>query len=133
MPNIHFFLPESFKDKVFGEHITYYSWDTYHKHLCKSNLHITHGGINSIKDSLANGVPMLILPLDWKSDQIHNALIFEHPGLAKVWNLKHGTIEDVKRNIEAYLEENYYKKSRNMWQSTERSINLKMREQNSWS
>src|SRR5690606_5071265 len=105
--HITFSFPESFKAKVYGEHITYYQWNTYLNHLAQSNLHITHGGINSIKDSLSHEVPMLICPLDWRGDQIHNALMFEKLGLASVWNIKKDNMRKVKESTDALLQDYY--------------------------
>ena len=107
LPHIAFSLPESFKAKVYGDHITYYQWNTYLNHLAQSNLHITHGGINSIKDSLSHELPMLICPLDWRSDQINNALMFEKLGLASIWNIKKDNIKNVKEKTDALLQDFY--------------------------
>lgn len=46
-----------------------------------SNLHITHGGMGSIKESILYAVPMLVYPLEPKWDNNGNALKVEFHGL----------------------------------------------------
>ncbi|WP_229216393.1 glycosyltransferase [Dyadobacter sp. 3J3] len=49
--------------------------------LENTDLHITHGGLGSIKESIYYEVPMLIYPLDLVYDQNGNGLKVEHHGL----------------------------------------------------
>lgn len=44
-------------------------------------VHITHGGLGSVKESIRYGVPMLVYPLDAHYDQPGNGLKIEHHGL----------------------------------------------------
>ena len=44
-------------------------------------VHITHGGLGSVKESIRYGVPMLVYPLDAHYDQPGNGLKVEHHGL----------------------------------------------------
>lgn len=44
-------------------------------------VHITHGGLGSVKESICYGVPMLVYPLDMHYDQPGNGLKVEHHGL----------------------------------------------------
>jgi len=44
-------------------------------------VHITHGGLGSVKESIHYGVPMLVYPLDMHYDQPGNGLKVEHHGL----------------------------------------------------
>ncbi|MCF0054160.1 glycosyltransferase [Dyadobacter sp. CY356] len=49
--------------------------------LENADLHITHGGLGSIKESIYYEVPMLVYPLDLVYDQNGNGLKVEHHGL----------------------------------------------------
>lgn len=49
--------------------------------LENADLHITHGGLGSIKESIYYEVPMLVYPLDLTYDQNGNGLKVEHHGL----------------------------------------------------
>ena len=49
--------------------------------LDNADLHITHGGLGSIKESIYYEVPMLVYPLDLVYDQNGNGLKVEHHGL----------------------------------------------------
>jgi UDP:flavonoid glycosyltransferase YjiC (YdhE family) len=64
MPNVHFFskVPQLLV-------------------LKNADLHITHGGLGSIKESIYYQVPMLVYPLDLVYDQNGNGLKVEHHGL----------------------------------------------------
>lgn len=44
-------------------------------------LHLTHGGLSSVKESIWAAVPMLVYPLDLHYDQPGNGLKVEHHGL----------------------------------------------------
>lgn len=98
-----FFVPQSFEARVIGRNVHYYTWDTYRICLEGADIHITHGGINSIKDSLRYGLPMMICPMDWKSDQIHNALLFWKLGMADIWNVKVDTRAEVQFKLESIV------------------------------
>jgi UDP:flavonoid glycosyltransferase YjiC (YdhE family) len=49
--------------------------------LKSTAVHITHGGLGSIKESIRYGVPMLVYPLDLHYDQPGNSLKIEYHGL----------------------------------------------------
>ncbi len=105
-----FLLPDSFQGRIKDENVQFYDWNDYGNMLQEAHLHITHGGINSIKDSLSYGIPMLICPMDWENDQIHNALLFEKLGTAKIWNLKEDNPESVSEKLSA-LSTGYFKEA----------------------
>ena len=110
LSNLYFVLPDTFRARIYGDHVSYYTWDSYHDYLARADVHITHGGINSIRDSLSYGVPMLICPMDWISDQIHNALFFEKLGLSMTWNIKLDRPENIPLKIEELLKDDYHKR-----------------------
>src|SRR5690606_33913520 len=95
----NFFLPESFRARIRVANVRFYNWSDYQNILQEVQLHITHGGINSIKDSLKYYLPMLICPMDFESDQIHNALMFEKASMAKIWNIKKDNLETISEKI----------------------------------
>jgi UDP:flavonoid glycosyltransferase YjiC (YdhE family) len=49
--------------------------------LKAADVHITHGGLGSMKESIFYKVPMLVYPLDLRYDQNGNGLKVEHHGL----------------------------------------------------
>lgn len=49
--------------------------------LANADLHITHGGLGSVKESIYYEVPMLVYPLDLVYDQNGNGLKVENHGL----------------------------------------------------
>lgn len=102
-----FYLPHSFRAKIRDKNARFYNWNEYQKVLPEIHLHITHGGINSIKDSLSYGIPMLICPMDWKSDQIHNALMFEKLGMARDWNLKKDDLDSITGKLKELTNGDY--------------------------
>lgn len=61
----------------------------------RSNVFITHTGLNSLEEAVHAGVPMITMPLVW--DQLHNAAIATKRGLAfplSKWNIsKEGVVE----------------------------------------
>ncbi len=102
MPDCKFYLPRGIIDVTGFSHVNEYDWDDYLGLLRIAEIHISHGGINSIRDSLEQELPMIICPLNPKADQIHNALIFERLGLARMCNVHHEE-QSLSRLIEATI------------------------------
>ena len=95
--------------------------------LSKANVFINHGGLNSIKEAIAYGVPMLIYPMDTKTDQNGNStrVVFHEIGLRgdlstdssadisqKIKRLLseksfHDKIQQIKETEKAYTEQNF--------------------------
>ncbi len=115
----HFYIPESHADKKSAENLFLYSWEEYHVILKSSRIHINHGGINSLKDSIAYMIPMLICPLDLSGDQVHTSLVLHDLGIAQIWNIFkdsekslenkiHMLLTDMAvKSLEDYIETNY--------------------------
>ncbi len=68
-----------------------------------SDLFITHGGINSIKESIYAGTPMLVYPLNLNWDQPGNAVRIEALGLGCSGNIRRDTIPQITDKIESLL------------------------------
>jgi zeaxanthin glucosyltransferase len=71
------------------------------------SVFITHGGINSIKESIQAAVPMLVIPLD--VDQPGNAAKVVHKGLGLAAYIAKETTESLKAKLEALLTDAQYK------------------------
>ena len=69
-----------------------------------SSLFITHGGLNSIKESLALGVPMLVYPVDKRWDQPSNAAKIAFHGLGLSGSLEKDSPDDISQKISELLD-----------------------------
>lgn len=67
-------------------------------------LFVSHGGANSVMESLVAGVPMLISP--FCNDQFHQAHIVEQSGVGRVLDLQSAQVSAVRRCIENLLSDN---------------------------
>jgi zeaxanthin glucosyltransferase len=61
------------------------------------SLFITHGGLNSIRESIKECVPMLVVPLE--IDQIGNAKKVEYKGLGLMGDIKTITQDELRRKV----------------------------------
>jgi UDP:flavonoid glycosyltransferase YjiC (YdhE family) len=68
---------------------------------------ITHGGINSIKECIFLGVPMIILPVS--GDQPMNAARIEYHGLGIRGNLRKASVERIQALISKIEQNPSYK------------------------
>jgi zeaxanthin glucosyltransferase len=80
------------------------------------DLFITHGGLNSVLESIWAGVPMLVYPLNSRWDQKGNATRVVYHGLGMV-----GSLQDNKQTIDHAIHqllknESYKKKSKDISQ-----------------
>lgn len=71
--------------------------------LSYAGLFITHGGINSIKESINAGVPMLVYPVDSILDPPGNAVRVAYHGLGLRGDMIRDTVADVAQNIQTML------------------------------
>lgn len=71
------------------------------------SVFITHGGINSIKESIQATVPMLVIPLE--VDQPGNAAKIVHKGLGLAGHIVTESVEGLVRKLTVLLNESGYK------------------------
>lgn len=71
------------------------------------SVFITHGGINSIKESIQAAVPMLVVPLE--VDQPGNAAKIVHKGLGLAGHILTESVEGLAAKLTALLYEGGYK------------------------
>lgn len=71
--------------------------------LQEVDLFITHGGLNSVQESILAQVPMIVYPLNDKWDQNGNAARVVYHGLGLQGKLKAETAKDVLRKVETVL------------------------------
>lgn len=76
--------------------------------LSKADLFITHAGMNSMHESLVNGVPMIALPM--QGEQFVNAHRIEEMGCGLMMNIENIKQDDLLKKVH-YLLENYRVKS----------------------
>ena len=69
--------------------------------LSQADIFITHGGINSIKESIYAEVPMLMYPVHSDFDPKGNAVRVAYHGLG----LRGNIISDTEKEIQAYIKE----------------------------
>ena len=71
-----------------------YSWVPQVQVLEKADVFVTHGGMNSVSEALAAGVPMVVIP--YGSDQPVNGQRVEKLGVGRVLNMKSITRKKLK-------------------------------------
>jgi len=81
------------------------------KVLQHTNVLITHGGLNSIKEAIELEIPMLIYPARKHADNFGNAARVEYHGLGIKGNLKRASIENIKIKLRDVLENSIYKEN----------------------
>ena len=75
--------------------------------LPKAALTITHAGMNTVLESLSNGVPMVAIPI--ANDQPAVAARIAWTGTGKIVPLKKVSVENLRRAIEQILRKDSYK------------------------
>jgi len=78
--------------------------------LNRASAFITHGGINSIKEAVHAGVPMVVYPRDRRQDQNGNAarVVFNQLGL--VGDIRRDTAGDIFSKVTELLENPIYRR-----------------------
>ena len=77
--------------------------------LPKATLTITHAGMNTVLESLSNGVPMVAIPIT--NDQPGVAARIAWTGTGEVVPLKKVSVENLRKAIQKVLREDSYKKN----------------------
>ncbi len=72
--------------------------------LRNAELFITHGGINSIKESIYALTPMLVYPLNMNWDQPGNAIRIETLGLGSFGDIRNDTRTQIDCRISSLLQ-----------------------------
>lgn len=73
--------------------------------LKNADVHITHGGLGSVKESIYYGVPMLVYPLDAHYDQPGNGLKVEYHGLGLRGNFQWERPAELKAKLLRLLDD----------------------------
>jgi UDP:flavonoid glycosyltransferase YjiC (YdhE family) len=71
--------------------------------LPKCKIFITHGGVNSVMESIMNNVPLLVYPLIEILDQKGNAARVSYHRIGLTGNIKRDKTNDIKRKIDELL------------------------------
>jgi UDP:flavonoid glycosyltransferase YjiC (YdhE family) len=78
--------------------------------LKHSDVFISHGGLNSIKEAVYADVPMLLYPLHDELDPKGNAARVSYHGLGKIGNAASETMESMRIKIKELISDSTYKK-----------------------
>jgi zeaxanthin glucosyltransferase len=73
--------------------------------LERAALAVTHGGNNSVTESLTCGVPMLVLP--FSTDQFAGAAAVEHAGVGEVLDPNAVTVAELRSTLNSILQGNH--------------------------
>lgn len=79
--------------------------------LQRSSMMITHGGVNSIKEALCYGVPMVVFP--WLVDQPMNAARVAYHRLGVTGDMSSVTVEQARSLIQKVAETDLYRERAN--------------------
>ena len=72
---------------------------------------ITHGGLNSIKECISMGVPMIVYPLNARWDQAGNAARVVFHGLGVRGSMTGDAEEDIQRKLDEVLHQQTFKEN----------------------
>ncbi len=86
--------------------------------LSRATLFITHGGLNSIKESIYFGVPMLVYPLNPHYDQPGNAARIKYHGLGLSGDIRKDTCTEILNKIKTITENIVYRNNVNRLKQT---------------
>lgn len=79
--------------------------------LSKTSVFITHGGFNSVKESIHAQVPMLVYPVDPRMDQNGNAARIVYHQLGLRGDLSKDSEKDIAQKINKLMTDVMYKKN----------------------
>ncbi len=74
--------------------------------IARASLTITHGGLNTVLDSLSNGVPLVAIPITY--EQPGNAARIKWTGTGEMIPLNHLSIPRLRATIQQVLSEDSY-------------------------
>ena len=77
--------------------------------MAYTDLFITHGGTNSVKEAIDQQVPMLVYPVETRIDQPGNARRITHHGLGLTGHLATDTVAQIKEKITRLFQEPGFK------------------------
>lgn len=77
--------------------------------LSRASVFITHGGFNSIKESIDATVPMLVYPVYKHTDQRGNAARVLYHGLGLIGNLQRDTEAQIEEKLQELITNSAYK------------------------
>ena len=75
--------------------------------LRRASVMITHGGLNSVKECICLGVPMIVFPMAF--DQPGNGARIVHHGLGLMGNLRQPTPETISSMLETVMGDSRYR------------------------
>lgn len=79
--------------------------------LSQADAFITHCGLNSVKESIDAGVPMLVYLMEAKRDQKGNAARILYHNIGRVGNLLNDSTADIQGHLKTILEDTSMKDS----------------------
>lgn len=79
--------------------------------LARTDVFIHHGGINSIKESIYAGVPMLVYPFDENTDRIGNAARVVYYKLGLRGDLQNDSEEEISDKLTELINNDLYRKN----------------------
>jgi zeaxanthin glucosyltransferase len=76
-----------------------------------ADVFINHGGLNSIKEGIDAKVPMLVFPIEEKTDTCGNSTRVVYHGIGLRGDVVHDGAEDIKQKIETLLRDNSFREN----------------------
>jgi zeaxanthin glucosyltransferase len=90
--------------------------------LARTDLFITHGGLNSIKESIVCETPMLVYPVEFKTDQPGNSARVVYHQLGLRGEVKKDTVEEIREKINALMANPVYKNNLSAFNRAEKEM-----------
>ena len=112
-------LDQSLVDSLPGEHLVV-GYAPQLELLEKAKLTISHGGLNTVLDSLSNGVPLVTMPIAFEQPGI--AARVQWTGTGNVISPSHLTVSELRKNIEQVMgNTSYYDNATNLQKSIKKA------------
>jgi len=100
---------ELLKDKKIPDNIFLYKSVPHFRLFPLASIFITHGGFNSIKESIHTRVPMLVYPVDPRTDQHGNSARIVYHRLGLRGDLSQDAEEDIRKKIDLLTTDPVYR------------------------